>query len=66
MWCLTSQPLPDKAGDVHIDKGGHQVLAVKSIHDAPVPGDGVGKVLPIKRKCFIEPSGIPIFNLREN
>lgn len=53
---FTSQPLPDKAGDIHIDKGGHQILAVKSIHDAPMPGDGVGKVLPIKRKCFIEPS----------
>lgn len=40
---------PDEAGDVHVDKGGHQVLAVKAIHDPPVARDGVGKVLAEQR-----------------
>lgn len=41
----TSRPAPDKAGDVHIDEGGHQVLAVKAIHDASMTRNGIGKIL---------------------
>lgn len=37
--------VPDKAGDVHIDKGGHQILAIKAIHDASVARNSIGKVL---------------------
>lgn len=36
---------PDEAGDVNINEGGHEVLAVESVHDASVTWDGVGKVL---------------------
>lgn len=39
---------PDEAGDVHIDKGGHQILAVKAIHDASMARNGVGKVFDFK------------------
>lgn len=39
---------PDKAGDVHVDKGGHQVLAVKAIHDASMTRNGVGKIFDFK------------------
>lgn len=43
--------LPDEAGDVNVDEGGHEVLAVKPIHDAPVTRDGVGKILKqVKKK----------------
>lgn len=42
---MTSRLLPDKAGYVDVREGGHQVLAVESIHDAAVSGDGAGKVL---------------------
>lgn len=31
-------------------EGGHQVLTVKSIHDATVAGDGVGEVLQERRE----------------
>lgn len=41
----TSRLLPDEAGDVDVREGGHQVLAVESIHDAAVSRDGAGKVL---------------------
>ena len=37
--------LPDEAGNVDMREGGHQVLAVESIHDASVARDGVSKVL---------------------
>lgn len=37
--------VPDEAGDVDVDKGGHEVLAVESVHDATVTRDGVGKIL---------------------
>lgn len=37
--------VPDEAGDVDIDKGGHEVLAVESVHDATVTRDGVGEIL---------------------
>lgn len=37
--------IPDKTGDVYIDKGGHQILAVKAIHDTSVARNGIGKVL---------------------
>lgn len=46
---------PDEAGDVHVDKGGHQVLAVEAIHDPPVPRDGVGKVLWEQRDSLSTP-----------
>lgn len=39
---------PDKAGDIHVDKGGHQVLAVKAIHDASMTRNGVGEVFNFK------------------
>lgn len=38
-------PLPDEAGDVDVDEGGHEVLAVEPVHDAAVTRDGVGKIL---------------------
>lgn len=44
-WAVTSRRLPDEAGDVDVREGGHQVLAVESVHDAAVSGDGAGKVL---------------------
>ena len=37
--------VPDKTGNVHVDKGSHQILAVKAIHDAAMAGNGIGKVL---------------------
>lgn len=37
--------LPDEAGDVDVDEGGHEVLAVEPVHDAAVTRDGVGKIL---------------------
>lgn len=44
--CLVAaRLLPDEAGYVDVREGGHQVLAVESIHDAAVSGDGAGKVL---------------------
>lgn len=42
---MTSQLLPDEAGDIDVGEGGHQVLAVESVHDAAVSRDGAGKVL---------------------
>lgn len=37
--------VPDEAGDVDVNKGGHEVLAVESVHDATVTRDGVGEIL---------------------
>lgn len=37
--------LPDETGDVDVDKGGHEVLAVEAVHDASVTRDRVGKIL---------------------
>lgn len=44
--------VPDEAGDVDVDKGGHEVLAVESVHDSTVTRDGVGEILKggIKKK----------------
>lgn len=42
---VTSRLLPDEAGDVDVREGGHQVLAVESVHDAAMSWDGAGKVL---------------------
>lgn len=39
------QLIPDKACDVHINKGSHQVLTVKAIHDTSMPWDCVGEIL---------------------
>lgn len=50
IWFGWSRSAPDKAGDVHVDKGGHQVLAVKAIHDASMTRNGVGKILWRQRK----------------
>ena len=36
---------PDKAGNVHVDKGSHQILTIKTVHDATVTRDDVAKVL---------------------
>lgn len=44
-WSVPSWLLPDEAGYVDVREGGHQVLAVESIHDAAMSGDGAGKVL---------------------
>lgn len=38
----------DEAGDVHIDKGGHQVLAVEAIDNTAVAGNNVAKVLDLE------------------
>lgn len=35
----------DEAGDVHVDEGGHEELAVEPVHDAAVAGDHVAEVL---------------------
>jgi len=35
--------------DVDIGEGGHQELAVESVHDAPVARDDVAKVLDLER-----------------
>lgn len=37
--------LPDEACNVDINKCGHEVLAVESVHDATVTWDSVGKIL---------------------
>lgn len=37
--------LPDETGDVDVNEGGHEVLAVEPVHDASVTRDGVGKIL---------------------
>ena len=37
--------IPDKTSNIHVDKGGHQILAVKAIHDASMARNGIGKVL---------------------
>ncbi len=42
--------LPDEAGYVDMCESGHQVLTVKSVHDAAVARDGVGKVLKEKKR----------------
>lgn len=42
--------LPDEAGDVDVDEGGHEVLAVEPVHDAAVTRDGVGKILKRVKK----------------
>ena len=42
--CL-GRGLADEGPDVHIDEGGHQVLAVEAVHHAAVPGDHVAEVL---------------------
>lgn len=39
----------DKAGDIDVCEGGHQVLAVEAVHDAAVARDGIGKVFDFKR-----------------
>lgn len=48
--------LPDEAGYVDVCEGGHQVLTVKPIHDAPVAGDGAGKVLQERRELGVSTS----------
>lgn len=35
----------DKAGDVHIDEGGHEELTVETIHYTTVAGNHITKVL---------------------
>lgn len=42
--------LPDEAGDVDVDEGGHEILAVKPVHDAAVAWDGVCKILKRERE----------------
>lgn len=37
--------LPDEASNVDINKCGHEVLAVESVHNAAVTRDSVGKIL---------------------
>lgn len=37
--------LPNEASNVDINKCGHEVLAVKSVHNASVTWDGVCKIL---------------------
>ena len=34
----------DEADDVHVDEGGHQILAIEAVHNASVAGDHVAKV----------------------
>ena len=41
--------LPDEAGNVDINKCGHEVLAVESVHNATVTRDSVGKILKGQR-----------------
>lgn len=41
LWCSGT----DEAGDVDVDEGGHQELAVESVHNATVPRDHVAEVL---------------------
>ena len=38
----------DEGVDVDIDKGGHQELAVKPVHDAAMAGDDVSKVFDLE------------------
>lgn len=46
------ESLPDEAGNVDIDKCGHYVLAVKSVHNASVTRYGVGKILKEEKTSF--------------
>lgn len=39
---------PDEASNVYINESGHEVLAVKSVHNATVTWDGVGKILDLE------------------
>lgn len=41
--------LPDEASNVNINKCGHEVLAVESVHNAAMTRDSVGKILKGKR-----------------
>lgn len=35
----------DEAGNVDVDEGGHQELAIESVHDATVSGNNVSEIL---------------------
>ena len=39
--------------DVHIDKGGHEELAVKAVQDSTMAGDDVPKILFDIPQCFL-------------
>lgn len=41
--------LPDEAGNVDINKCGHEVLTVKPIHNATMTRDSVGKILKAQK-----------------
>lgn len=45
----------DEAGDVHIDKGRHEVLTVETVHNATMTGNDVAKVLNLE--CPLEATG---------
>ena len=47
---LLRRGLSDEAADVHIDKGGHEELAVEPVHDPTVPRDDVSEILERERK----------------
>lgn len=42
--------LPDEACNVNVNKCGHEILAVESVHDAAVTRDRVGKILKGEKK----------------
>lgn len=39
VWCLY------ETWDVYVDEGGHQILAIESVHNATVAWDNIAKVL---------------------
>ncbi len=43
---------PDEAVDVDVDKGSHEELAVKAVHDAAVTRNDVAKVLAMSKMTF--------------
>lgn len=45
--------LPDETSNVDINKCGHEVLAVESVHDAAMTRDSVGKILEQKTKMSL-------------
>lgn len=45
--------LPDEASNVDINKCGHEVLAVESVHNATMTRDGVGKILKGQRTVHV-------------
>ena len=48
--------LPDEAGVVYIDEGGHKELTVKPVHNTTVTWDGVTKVLQTYKNILVSDS----------